>query len=110
MQIINVLTVCKKQNAFLQIRISHYYLCMLMAIVDLIYLIIALYILYKLIFSFILPVAKAATSVRDQVRSAQNDQPDRQFKSNSYSSAQPDKKKKSAPTDSEYIDFEEIKS
>lgn len=82
-----------------------------MALIDLVFVIFILYLLYKLVFGLILPVSKAATSVRDQMRNMQSggtmNQPQNHTHTNSNT---PSTKKSAAPaSDSEYIDFEEVK-
>ena len=105
MQIGSLLTVCKKQNTLICMHNAHDYLCTIMALIDLIFVIFILYLLYKLVFGLILPVSKAAASVRSQMRNMQN--PGMNQQNNPQTS--PTEKKKNVATDSEYIDFEEIK-
>ncbi len=108
-QMISLLTVCKKQNAFLHLHKSRDYLCMIMALIDLIYVIIAIYFLYKLVFSFLVPVSKTVSSVKHQMRNMQNNQAAQEPQQNPYTSASRHNKNSTASTDSEYIDFEEVK-
>ena len=89
------------------------YLCFIMALIDLIFVIFVLYLLYKLVFGLILPVSKAASSVRSQMRNMQNSGTTNQPQNHSYnnhSSGNPSSQNnKASAKDSEYIDFEEIK-
>lgn len=84
-----------------------------MALIDLIIVIFILYLLYKLVFGLILPVSKAASSVRDQMRNMQSGGPMNQPQNRTYNQNSSDapvpKKNTTVATDSEYIDFEEIK-
>lgn len=81
-----------------------------MALVDLIFVIFVLYLLYKLVFNLILPVSKAASSVRDHVRNTQaNGTMQQPHESSFQSQSNKAKKGSAASTDIEDIDFEEIK-
>lgn len=83
-----------------------------MALFDLIFVIFILYLLYKLVFGLILPVSKAASSVRDQMRNMQSggtNQPQSNTYNNHSSSNTSPKKNTATANDNEYIDFEEIK-
>lgn len=108
-----LLTVCKKQDTGSVQQSTHGYLCFIMALFDLIFVIFILYLLYKLVFGLILPVSKAAGSVRDQMRNMQSGGSVNQPQNNTYHnpSANNSSSKKNTATagDSEYIDFEEIK-
>lgn len=81
-----------------------------MALIDLVFAIFILYLLYKLVFSLILPVSKAASSIRDQVRNVQTNGTMQEPRDASFSSA-PGSGKETATTSKEgdYIDFEEVK-
>ncbi len=71
---------------------------------------ILFYLLYKLIFDFIIPVSKASNQIKKNIRDAQSrqqqfyEQQQRQ-QQQTQQAAQP----KAASSDSEYIDFEEVK-
>ncbi len=81
-----------------------------MALIDLLFVFLALYILYKIVFNFIVPVSKVASSVRTQMRNMQENDSVRQSGSphNTYNSGAGKNDNKTS-SDSEYIDFEEIK-
>ena len=72
------------------------------------FLIFVLYLLYKLVFDFIIPVSKATSNVKSKLREMQGDQMNRQQQS--YNGASTSTQKASTKnTDAEYIDFEEVK-
>ena len=108
-----LLTVCKKQSHCPAQQFRHGYLCSIMALIDLIFVIFVLYLLYKLVFGLILPVSKAASSVRDQVRNMQNGATVNQSRDHSYNQQSPNnpasQKNNASAKDSDYIDFEEVK-
>jgi CBS domain containing-hemolysin-like protein len=68
---------------------------------------IVIYLLYKLFFEFIFPVAKATNKMRDKIQEMQNEL-NRQSQTNSTinNQQQPNNAK---PAEGEYIDFEEVK-
>jgi F0F1-type ATP synthase membrane subunit b/b' len=72
---------------------------------------ILFYLLYKLIFNFIIPVYKASNHIKKNIRNAQAQQ--QQFyeqQQRQQQQAQQQKQQKQAPSsDSEYIDYEEVK-
>lgn len=85
---------------------------------DVIVTVLILYLLYKLIFDFIVPVAKTTSQVKQQfnnMNSMRDEMLKRQQQQQQPQNAPPKKPvpKQSGPTttttDSEYIDFEEIK-
>lgn len=86
------------------------YLCSLMQLYELVFTILVIYLLYKLIFNVVVPVAKVSFQVRSRMRNMQGDPVKQQPRSNSHSSdTTTDKKATTTASDSEYIDFEEIK-
>ena len=65
-----------------------------------------LYLLYKLIFDFILPVSRASAQIKNRMNQMNQQQ------QNNYNSSQtntPPQQTKSRPPADEYIDYEEIK-
>ena len=103
---IRLLTVCKKQNALLLWHARHNYLCRIMEIYELIFTIFIIYLLYKLVFHVLVPVARVSSAVRDKMRHMQTDGTQQH---NNNSRTPENKKNATTSTDSEYIDFEEIK-
>lgn len=81
--------------------------------VDVIATILILYLLYKLVFDFIVPVSRTTTQFRNHVndiRNRQEEQMRAQQQQSGSSKAKPTSNKKSTTTtDGEYIDFEEVK-
>jgi hypothetical protein len=75
--------------------------------------ILILYLLYKLVFDFIVPVSRTTAQFRNHVnemRDRQQEQMRTQQQQNSSSGTKPASNKKSTTTtDGEYIDFEEVK-
>jgi hypothetical protein len=66
---------------------------------------LAIYFLYKLVFDLIMPVTKVASTMRSKIKEMQEQQlHTNQSNKNTYQS-----KAAPPPTDSEYIDFEEVK-
>jgi len=79
--------------------------------IDVIATILILYLLYKLVFDFIVPVSKTTTQFRNHVNEMRNRQEQmrtQQQNSNSRTKPTPNKKN-TTTTDGEYIDFEEVK-
>lgn len=84
--------------------------------IDVIAAILILYLLYKLVFDFIVPVSKTTSQFKEQVNEIKRMQEEKMRRQQSgFSQTQPPK---SAPkekgnttttTDGEYIDYEEIK-
>jgi sortase (surface protein transpeptidase) len=69
---------------------------------------ILIYILYKLVFEFIIPVSKATGQIKSKIKEAQEQQ--RRFhEQQQQAEAQQQFQQKTPPTDTEYIDFEEIR-
>ncbi|MFT3979277.1 MAG: hypothetical protein QM687_02325 [Ferruginibacter sp.] len=78
------------------------------------FLIFLLYMLYKLVFEFIIPVYNASKRMRDQVsdmqQKMQEEQQRRQFEKEGYIKPDPQVNTAAAkPADRDYIDFEEVK-
>lgn len=85
---------------------------------EIIVTILILYLLYKLVFEFIVPVSKTASQFKSQVSEMQRMQQEqlrKQKQQQQKKSAPPppantsSKKPAAGTTDSEYIDFEEVK-
>lgn len=70
---------------------------------EILFLAIALYLLYRFVFNFILPVYKVTRQVKQQFRNMQNPQED------AFQRGFQDTEKKDKGKVGEYIDFEEIK-
>ena len=71
--------------------------------IEWIFTVLVLYLLYKLIFDFILPVSKASAQMRNKINEMNNRQ------QQNANQQQPDREAKSRPPKEDYIDFEEIK-
>ncbi|HRH50019.1 MAG TPA: DUF4834 family protein [Panacibacter sp.] len=78
--------------------------------------ILILYLIYKLVFDFIVPVSKTTSQFKEQVNEIKRQQEEKMRRQQSgFSQAQPPKaapKEKgntTTTTDGEYIDYEEIK-
>lgn len=68
---------------------------------------ILFYLLYKLIFELIIPVSKATSQIKKNIRNAQAQQ--QQYYQQQQQASAPDQEKKTPHADAEYIDFEEVK-
>jgi len=80
--------------------------------IDVIATVLILYLLYKLVFDFIVPVSKTTSHFKNQVnqmRKQQEEQMHRQQQNNTPQNKTSSKKKNTTTTDGEYIDFEEVK-
>ena len=77
------------------------------------FLIFLVYMLYKLVFEFIIPVYNASKRMKDQVgqmqQKMQEEQQRRQFERDGYIKTEPQTKADSKPVDKDYIEFEEVK-
>ena len=71
--------------------------------IEWIFTVLVLYLLYKLIFDFILPVSRASAQMRNKMNEMSNRQQD------NTNQQQPDPEAKTRPAKEDYIDFEEIK-
>lgn len=84
-----------------------------MALIDVLIVIFVLYIIYKLVFDFIVPVTKTASQFKsqvDQVKRMQEQMRQQQTKqAEPAPKTKPSAKKDTTTTDGEYIDFEEVK-
>jgi len=82
--------------------------------IDVLITILVVYLLYKLVFDFIVPVAKTTSHFKSQVnqmRKMQEEQmrQQRQTQNASFSNkTKPSSAKSTTTTDGEYIDFEEV--
>lgn len=85
--------------------------------IDVIVTILVLYLIYKIVFDFVVPVAKTTSHFKSQVSEMQRMQEEMRKRQQqqasqqqNYSRAnQANTKKDTTTTDGEYIDFEEIK-
>ncbi|HEY6977172.1 MAG TPA: DUF4834 family protein [Chitinophagaceae bacterium] len=81
--------------------------------IDVIATILILYLLYKLVFDFIVPVSKTTAQFRNHVNDVRNRQQEQmraqQQQNSSSKTKPPSNKKNTTTTDGEYIDFEEVK-
>ena len=85
----------------------------MMPLSEICFLAIVLYLLYRFVFNFLLPVVRTTRQVRQQFRNmqegmnggAQSQQPDREYFESAQKQDSPSKK----PPAGDYIDFEEIK-
>jgi hypothetical protein len=78
------------------------------------FIIFVLYILYKLVFDFIIPVYNASKRMRDQVQQAQQkmqeEQRRRQFERDGYiHTTDANTSGQAKVSDTDYIDYEEVK-
>lgn len=75
--------------------------------------ILILYLIYKLVFSFIVPVSKTASQFKSQVNEMQRMQEEQMRRQQENRTPSPAKASQKKPdqstTDGEYIDFEEVK-
>ena len=86
----------------------------MMSLSEIFFLGIVIYLLYKFIFNFCLPIARTTRQVREQFRNMQGNQQDPAgpFRQQYTQQSQPQPKQpepSSKNTMGEYIDFEEIK-
>jgi len=84
--------------------------------IDVIATILILYLLYKLVFDFIVPVSRTTTQFKNNVNEMRNRQQEQMRTqeqqnqgSNSSRAKAASNKKSTTTTDGEYIDFEEVK-
>jgi sortase (surface protein transpeptidase) len=71
---------------------------------------ILIYLLYRLIFGFIIPVSKATRQIKSKIREAQaNQQRFQQQHQQNVPRQEQFQKNEPKPSDSEYIDYEEVK-
>ena len=71
------------------------------------------YLIYKLVFEFVIPVSKASNQMREKLQQMQEQQRFQQEQARAQAQAQtkaePVASSKTASTDKDYIEFEEIK-
>lgn len=71
------------------------------------------YLIYKLVFEFVIPVSKASNQMREKLQQMQDQQRFQQEQARAQAQAQakaePVASSKTASTDKDYIEFEEIK-
>ena len=74
-------------------------------------IILGVYILYKLIFDFIIPVYRTSRDIRRQFKDMNQQMQDRMNQANQANQRQasPQEQKKKPASDKDYIDFEEVK-
>jgi hypothetical protein len=80
--------------------------------IDVIATILILYLLYKLVFDFIVPVSRTTSQFKthvNQMRMQQEEQRQKQQQNNPAQKKTTSGKKNTTTTDGEYIDFEEVK-
>ena len=81
--------------------------------IDVIATILILYLLYKLVFDFIIPVSRSTAQFRNNVNEMRNRQEEQmrtgQQQNNRSGTKPASNKKNTTTTDGEYIDFEEVK-
>ena len=72
---------------------------------------IILYLLYKLVFDFVVPVSRTASQFKNQVNEMRKQQEEQMRQQQNTTAAQnkTSDKKNTTTTDGEYIDFEEVK-
>ena len=75
--------------------------------IEWIFTVLVLYLLYKLIFDFILPVSKVSTQMRNKINEMNNRQ--QQNNTNNSSQQASAQTKTARPPKEDYIDFEEVK-
>ena len=76
--------------------------------IDVLFVLFAIYIIYQLVFNFIVPVSKTASQVRSKMYEMNSQQPKNNNTNQQKTSAGQTAAKPSKHSD-EYIDFEEIK-
>jgi len=67
------------------------------------------YLLYKFVVDLVIPVGKASSQVRDQMRRMQEQQQAQQQQQQQYQHQQEQVRKNEDRKDGDYIDFEEVK-
>jgi hypothetical protein len=75
----------------------------MMPLADILFLVIVVYVLYRFVNNFLLPVVRATRQVRQQFRNMQGPADD------PGGAPRPDSKQSSKPPAEDYIDFEEVK-
>jgi hypothetical protein len=97
------LSLCKMTVHFIVVHLT------LLPIMRFIFYIVLFYLLYKLVFDFILPVTKATSQIKKNIRNAQAQQQQFYEQQQNQQSTPPQQEQKSPAADTEYIDFEEVK-
>ncbi len=72
---------------------------------------LVVYLIYKLVFEFVIPVSKASNQMREKLQQMQEQQrfQQQQARTQSQPKAEPVASTKTAASDKDYIEFEEIK-
>ncbi len=70
---------------------------------------IVIYLLYKFIFGFVIPVSRATRQIKSKIREAQANQQRFQEQQSQQAANQQFQRKEPPPSDAEYIDYEEVK-
>jgi hypothetical protein len=77
--------------------------------VDILFIALAFYVVYKLVFDFVVPVYKTTTHVKQQFRNM-HDNMQQQANASAKQQTKEPKKEKANTAIGEYIDFEEVKN
>jgi hypothetical protein len=101
-QISVALTHCKISRSIIEVHLS------LRPMVKLIFYGILIYVLYKLVFDFIIPVSRATGQIKSKIKEAQEQQR-RSHEQQQQAETQQQFQQKTPPPDAEYIDFEEVR-
>jgi sortase (surface protein transpeptidase) len=80
-----------------------------MGLIRVIFELFVLYLLYKLIFDFIIPVYQTTKQVKQKVGEMQNQMNEHMKQQQSRSSSTTDKQDSSKPGKEDYIEFEDVK-
>ena len=70
---------------------------------------LVVYLIYKIIFEFVIPVSKASNQMREKIQQMQEQQRFQQEQARAQAQAEPVASSKTASTDKDYIEFEEVK-
>ena len=72
---------------------------------------LVVYLIYKIIFEFVIPVSKASNQMREKIQQMQEQQrfQQEQARAQAQAKAEPVASSKTTSTDKDYIEFEEIK-
>ena len=74
--------------------------------IKLIFQLFIIYLLYKLVFEFIIPVYRTTSQLKKKMNEMQEKMQEQQYKNNNHTNPAPEPKKK---FDADYIDYEEVK-
>ena len=80
-----------------------------MSIIRVLFELLVLYLLYKLIFDFIIPVYRTTKQVNRKMSEMQSKMNEQMQQQQNKGHSEPPKEKSSQPTREDYIEFEEIK-